>query len=119
MQSPQAQGREAASDAGAIVRITRSNSFADSLRSYQILIDGSEAGRVKAEQSVEISVPAGSHSIVARNDWCGSKTNNIDVETGHTACFECASNLRGPRILLALVYVVFLKNQCLTRTQIK
>jgi hypothetical protein len=119
MESPQAQGREVASDADAIVRITRSSSYADRLRSYQILIDGREAARVKAGQSLEISVSPGSHSVVAKVDWCGSNTINFDVGAGHTACFECASKLPGPRLLLALVYVVFMKNQYLTLAQIE
>jgi len=119
MESSQSQGREVASDADAIVRITRSSSYADRLRAYQILIDGREAGRVKAGQSVEISVSPGTHSVVAKIDWCGSNTINFDVGAGQPACFECASNLQGPRILLALVYVVFMINRYHTLMQIK
>ena len=119
MESSQAQEREVASDADAIVRITRSSSYADRLRAYRILIDDREAGRVKAGQSVEISVSPRSHSVVAKVDWCGSNTIKFDVGAGQSACFECASNLQGPRILLALIYVVFMKNRYLTLTQIE
>ena len=59
MESSQAQGREVASDADAIVRITRSPSYAGRLRAYRILVDGREAGRVTAGLSVEISVSRG------------------------------------------------------------
>jgi len=117
MESSQAQEREVASDADVIVRITRSSSCTDRLRANRIMIDGREAGRVNAGPSVEISVSPEPHSVVAKVDWCGSNTINFDVGAGDTACFECASNLQGPRILLALIYIVFLKNRYLTLTQ--
>ena len=117
MESSQAQEREVASDADVIVRITRSSSYVDRLRAYRILIDGCEASRVNAGQSVEIGVSPEPHSVVAKGDWCGSNTINFDVGAGQPASFENASNLHGPRILLALIYIVLLKNRYLTLTQ--
>jgi hypothetical protein len=102
----------------ACIQMTRTTSYADRIRAYRILIDGREAARITAGETVEVPVMSGTHSVVARVDWCGSPTRHFSVDAGKTVQFECGSNLRGLRIFLAIVYVLFLRDEYLTLDQV-
>ena len=73
---------------------------------------------VAAGQTVEVPVASGTHSIVVKVDWCGSPTRHVTIDAGETVLFECGSNLRGVRVLLAIVYVLFLLDGYLTLDQV-
>lgn len=106
------------SDGDSVLRIARPVSYQDRCRSYQILVDGRKMARLKAGETVEILVPSGEHSIIAKIDWCMSPTLNCTTRRGETVELECASNLRGARILLSLFYIVFLRKQYLTLNRV-
>jgi len=114
--SPSAVGTKAG-DGNTVIRVTRTKSYADRIRAYRVLVDGQEAARINAGQTVEIPVDAGAHSVVAKLDWCGSPTLHCDVHEGETVELECGSNLRGLRIFLGLLYVLFLRDSYLTLVQ--
>lgn len=97
-----------------IIRVSRVSSFIDSFRSYRIAVDGKWVASVSAGRSIDIPVSAGRHSVVARIDWCGSPTLHCSVDPGETLNLECASNLRGFRILLGPVITLFFQDQYLT-----
>ena len=103
--------------AGATIRVTRSTSYADRIRAYRILIDGRQQATIKAGQNVDIPVTAGHHSVVAKIDWCGSPTLDLNIAEGQTITLACGSNLLGLRGLMAFVYVFFLPNEYLTLIQ--
>lgn len=111
--SPRGDGTRALSR-DSLIRVTRTTSYPDRIRAYRIVIDGMEVARINAGQSVDIPVAAGMHSVVARVDWCGSPTLRFNIGDGETIHLECASNLKGLRIFLAIIYVVFLRDQYLT-----
>ena len=100
-----------------IIRVTRTPSWIDRLRDYRIVVDGVERGRLKAGSAVDILVAAGPHTVVAKIDWCGSPIANVSTESAAATTLDCASNLQGFRVLLAVIYVLFLRNQYLTLTQ--
>lgn len=100
--------------ADARIRVTRTTNYADRLRAYRINIDGVEAARIRAAENVEIPVSGGHHRISARIDWCGSPAIEFDISPGETLEFECGSNLRGIRILLAIIYTSLLRDEYLT-----
>ena len=99
------------------IRVTRGVSFADRLRAYRIIVDGVERARLNAGKSVDISVAAGGHSVVAKIDWCGSPTVSLRVDADATATLECDSNLKGFRLLTGSFYTLFLRDQYLTLKQ--
>lgn len=112
--SPQCDSRTPKFAGDAAIRLTRTAGFADLFRAYRILVDGREAARLNARQSVEIPVSSGTHSVAAKIDWCGSPTLTFGIRAGETVHLECGSNLRGLRIFLAPLYIIFLQNQYLT-----
>ena len=93
------------SDCAATICITRTSRYPDRCRAYRILIDGREFARLMPGESAEIPVNPGRHSVVARVDWCGSPTLQLDVHSGEAVSLECASNLQGFRMLFASLYV--------------
>ena len=101
-----------------MIRMRRTTSYADGLRAYRIVVNGQEVARVSPGQSVDIPVRPGTHSVVAKIDWCSSPTLTCSVKPGEVAHFECGNNLRGFRIVSALFYAVFLRDQYLTLTQL-
>ena len=108
---------ESLGDGDAILRVTRTTSYADRVRAYRILVDGVERGRLSAGSSIDIPVTAGDHSVVAKIDWCSSPTVTETTQTNSIATLECASNLQGLRVFLAILYVCFFHDQYLTLTQ--
>ena len=112
--SPQSDCGMRKFDGDAAIRVTRTTSYPDRSRAYRIVVDGQEMARLNAGQSVEIPVSSGTHSVVAKIDWCGSPTLNFSIRAGETVAFECGSNLRGLRVFLNLLYIIFLRNQYLT-----
>ncbi|MEM8944593.1 MAG: hypothetical protein AAGD11_05355 [Planctomycetota bacterium] len=101
----------------ATIRVSRTTSLADGLRAYRIRVNGKTVGKVMPGKSVDIPVSAGQHSVVAKVDWCGSQTLDVDVRAGEVVNLQCASNLRGPKIFLSIFYIMFLWNRYLTLTR--
>ena len=91
----------------ATVTVTREPALADSARAYAIIVDGNVVGKVKNRQSFSCQVPPGSHTIMMKLDWCGSRTLNFTVGENETVCFRTVSGLRGLRIFLGFWYVLF------------
>ena len=100
-----------------IIRVTRTKSYADRLRAFRIVVDGVERARIKAGESIDIPVDAGKHTVVAKVDWCGSNPVNLTTEVNSTITLECASNLQGSRIFLAMFYITLFRDRYLTLTQ--
>ena len=60
--------------------ITREHrSWMDRAREYQILVDGEIAGTVRNDESIEVSLEEGEHTIQAKIDWCSSPEIRIDA----------------------------------------
>ncbi len=116
--SPQSDGGVPKCDGDAAIRVTRTTSYPDRIRAYRILVGGREMAKLNAGQSVIIPVSSGTHSVVAKIDWCGSPTLTFSIRAGETVEFQCGSNLCGLRIFLNLIYIIFLRNQYLTLTRI-
>lgn len=116
--SPQTDSGVGHCAADAVIRVKRSTSYSDRIRAYRILVDGQEMARLNAGQSVDLPVVSGRHTIVAKIDWCSSPTLNVDIRDGETVNFECGSNLRGLRLFLAIIYVLFQRDQYLTLNQL-
>lgn len=81
------------------IHLTRDSGFVDVGRSYDVLIDGEIAGRIKNGGTFECEIPSGKSTVQLRVDWCGSNTLNIEAPEGAIVELECGSNLRGWKIL--------------------
>lgn len=96
------------------LRIKRTVSYADRLRAYKVFVDNKEVAKIKAGEMIEIAVPEGSRSVVAKIDWCRSPILQCDFQAGKVTELECGSNLKGLRVFLNMVYVFFMPTKYLT-----
>jgi len=91
----------------AILRISRDSGYADYVRSYCVLLDGKEIGRIANGETKNFRIAAGNHELRLKLDWAGSRTLKFAARDTDTMAFRVSSNLRGWRLLLALWYAVF------------
>jgi hypothetical protein len=54
------------------------------MRSYRILLNGQDAGKIAAGDTLDIAVPAGDVTIEARIDWARSQPLTINAAAGRT-----------------------------------
>jgi hypothetical protein len=98
-------------DGASRIRIVRLQQFADRLRSYQITLNGRDAGSLARNGVIEVTVPPGKATIEARIDWGRSRLLTIDARPGETVEIEVRNNW-GP--LLALWAATFGSGSYLT-----
>lgn len=96
-----------------VLRIRRPAGLADALRKYRIVVGGTEVGEVAAGGELQLDLPVGRHTVVARIDWCSSNTVTLDVEAQSWQELEVGSPLRGWRLSLGVLYVFFWPSQYL------
>lgn len=73
--------------------------WTDRLRSYDIVVDGVVAGRVKRGQSTTLELSPGPHEIRGELDWAGSPSVHLDVTAGQDVSLVLRANanpLLGP-----------------------
>jgi hypothetical protein len=71
------------------VQVSRVKAFQDRLRSYQVLVDGLEVGKVKHGGTWRMDMPIGAHTVQLKIDWKRSPSVAIDVQPGATVALEC------------------------------
>jgi hypothetical protein len=54
----------------------------DRVRSYKLIVDEREVGKIRAGQTVRIEVSPGTHTVQARISWTGSQKIEFAVENG-------------------------------------
>ena len=64
------------------IEVTRKHAYNAMLRAIRIEIDGREVGKLRNDQTASFPVSPGSHRLVAKIDWMGSKAIDIDVREG-------------------------------------
>ena len=99
-----------------MIKIKRDSGWADRLRRYKILLDGTEVGTIKNGQELLLNAQAGEHELFLKIDWM--RSNKVVFESGESVVeFECSSSLRGLKLFLALVYSLFLPHKWLRLEQ--
>jgi len=97
----------------AVLKIVRDSGYADRLRAYQVILDGVKIGEIRNGQTQQFPVTPGLHAISLKIDWCGSKAIEFTVTGEDQLTFQAKSNLRGPKLVSALWYVIFDRNSYL------
>lgn len=82
-----------------IITITRNNEFINRLRPYRIYMDGKPLGKIANGKTMEFTVPAGTHTLQAKIDWCGSAEVPFSVQEGDAATFH-VGGFKGARIFI-------------------
>lgn len=90
-----------------VVVITRTRQWADRARSYRIVADGKEVGRICAGEELQLAMSPGQHVLSARIDWTRSHDLSIVVEAGERVDLEVGSNAKGWLLLVAVYLVTF------------
>ena len=70
---------------------------------YDALVDGKFAGSVKMNETIDIPVQPGRHSLHVRNGRNSSRTKIFDAADGETVAFRCTGKSVLPRFLLSFV----------------
>jgi hypothetical protein len=76
-----------------VVKIMRKKSGVDSLRAYEIILDGENVGIIFSTQTISVPVEPGHHSLKMNIDWGGSEEINFSIGSGEEITFECESRI--------------------------
>jgi hypothetical protein len=76
------------SDSQAVLEIARTSQWANRLRRYSILVDGSEVGTVRNGETVKIPVDPGQRIVQVKLDWCRSESLTVAVKPGQSCVLE-------------------------------
>ena len=100
------------------ITVDREVGYADLLRAYRVILDGVEIGRVMKGESLSCDAKPGRHVISAKIDWCSSPT--VEFECGDEEVrFNVRSNLKGLKLALGLIYVLFMPSRYLVLERAK
>lgn len=93
--------------------VQRDTGYADKLRKYRVFLNGSEIGQLAEGAVLHQEIGEGSHTLEARIDWGGSRPLKLNASTSDRVVVV-RSALRGWRVILALLYVIFNRQGYLT-----
>jgi hypothetical protein len=86
------------------IRIIRPSRFVDVLRSYRILLNGKEAGKISHNGVLEVETPAGAVTIEARIDWARSQPLMANTTPGQTVEIEVTNRWGALSALWAITF---------------
>jgi hypothetical protein len=73
------------------IELTRAqNGYQDVLRRYTVLVDEAPVGRIRRGRTLRLTVPAGTHQLRLKIDWCTSAVRTAEVRAGAPSHFVCA-----------------------------
>jgi hypothetical protein len=93
------------------IRLKRESAYADSLRYYEVELDGIIIGKIADGETREFNLDPGEHKLRLRIDFARSRQIVFETAKGEMAHFTCASNLRGSRAWLGVIYLLFLSHR--------
>ena len=68
---------------------------------YEAIVDGKHAGTVELNETIDITVEPGHHTLQVRNGRNSSRTKSFDVAEGEIARFRCGGKSPLPIFLLS------------------
>jgi hypothetical protein len=88
-----------------LIKIKRQKRLGDTLRFYEILLDGENVGIIFASQNISVPLTAGNHTLRIAIDWGGSEEINFNIGREEEVGFECESNFSLIQLLLFPYYL--------------
>jgi hypothetical protein len=70
---------------------------------YDIVLDGQRAGSLKMNNTIEIPIEPGRHTVQVRNGRKSSQTQTFDAAEGETVAFRCTGKRFLPIFLASFV----------------
>ncbi len=71
----------------ATIKIQRKHEFINLFRDYRLFVDGQKIGSISDGQEKEFNVTPGNHFLVAKIDWCSSRTISFELNDNNTKSF--------------------------------
>jgi hypothetical protein len=104
----------------AIVRIIRSNEYANRLRDIKIFLDGTELGKIGNAQTKDFEVMSGDHMLQAKIDWCSSNKVTFSISDNEIISFNMDSFAKHNSIgiLATIYYITFGANRYLNLKEV-
>lgn len=81
--------------------VRRDRGWTDRCRTYRILVDGAEVGRLRQGERLTVEIAPGPHEAEARIDWCGSRPLSFACDEGQDVEIVVRGAVRGWRRLFA------------------
>ena len=70
---------------------------------YDVVVDGARVGSVELNETIEISVEPGRHTLQVRNGRNSSRTRSFDAAESQTVAFRCTGKSFLPIFLASFV----------------
>jgi hypothetical protein len=70
---------------------------------YEAVVDGKPAGSVELNQTVDLPVVAGHHTLRIRSGRNSSRTKTFDIADGETVSYRCSGKSILPIFLLSFI----------------
>jgi hypothetical protein len=71
---------------------------------YDAMVDGKRAGSVELNETIDIPVEPGRHTLQVRNGRNSSRTKTFDAAEGEIVAFRCGGKSILPIFLLSFVF---------------
>jgi hypothetical protein len=71
---------------------------------YDVLVDGKPAGSVGMNDTTEMSVDAGAHTVQVRDGRKSSSSESFDAADGETVAFRCTGKRFLPIFLASFIF---------------
>ncbi len=92
------------------IKVSRTKEFRDYLRAYEITLNDSLLGTVKAGETELFDINPGIYRIKLKIDWCSSEEITFEVSNDEIINFTCGNNAN---FITALYFLFFNPNNYL------
>ena len=96
-----------------IIKISRDSGYADRSRKYKVICNNECIGKIGNGESLEFETSPGEKEIFFKIDWCRSNKIKVEVPNEGVVDLKGGSNIRGFKVLLAIIYTTFLPHKYL------
>ncbi len=97
----------------ATLLISRPSEWNSRFREYEILLNGKKLGNVANGKAKEFEIPAGTHTVTATIDWCGSQEHQLTVAESEVKEIQVSGFTLGKWLVpfnLAMLLLYFIVN---------
>jgi hypothetical protein len=70
---------------------------------YDVVLDGKRAGSVEMNDTIELPIEPGRHTLQVRNGRNSSRTKTFDAADGETVAFRCTGKSISPIFLTSFI----------------
>ncbi len=74
--------------------LTRSSEWMNRARSFKVFIDDQQVGTIANGAAESYTVTPGSHKLMCKVDWCGSRDFELNLQPGETAYLRVQSGMK-------------------------